>query len=74
MHNNLPTYISTVCSLYEIEYPVFYLPYNTMYSIRHTFAEHSVWFCLINLLNSDTRSATIMERVDTDQFLRCKFY
>ena len=49
-HNNLPAYFSTmkptlptVCSRYEIRSLVFYLPY-----IRHTFAEHSVWFCLIN--------------------------
>ena len=41
--------------------------------IRHTFAEHSVRFCLINLLNKDTRSATIMDRVDTDPFLSFKF-
>ena len=76
MHNNLPAYFSTlkptvptVCSRYEIRAPVFHLPY-----IRHTFAEHSVWFCLINLLNKDTRSATIMDRVDTDPFLSFKFY
>ena len=79
MHNNLLAYFSTmkttvptVCSRYEIIiiiYPVFHLPY-----IRHTFAEHSVRFCLINLLNKDTRSATIMDRVDTDPFLSFKFY
>ena len=52
MHNNLQAYFSTmkptlptVCSRYEIRTPVFHLPY-----IRHTFAEHSVRFCLINLL------------------------
>ena len=41
---------------------------------RHTFAGHSVWFCLINLLNMDTRYATIMGRVDTDPFISFKFY
>ena len=38
------------------------------------YTEHSVRFCLINLLNKDTRSATIMDRVDTDPFLSFKFY
>ena len=56
--------LPTVCSRYEIRTPVFHLPY-----IRHTFAEHSVRFCLNYLLNKDTRSATIMDRVDTDPFL-----
>ena len=51
--------VPTVCSRYEIRAPVFHLPY-----IRHTFAEHSVLFCLINLLNRDTRSATIKKRLD----------
>ena len=76
MNNNLPAYFSTmkpilptVCSRYEIRAPVFHLPY-----IRHTFAEHFVRFCLINLLNKDTRSATIMDRVNTDLFLIFKFY
>ena len=76
MHNNLSAYFSTmkpilptVCSRYEIRALVFHLPY-----IRHTFAEHSVRFCLINLLNKDTRSATIMDRVDTDPFLSFEFY
>ena len=44
--------VPAVCSRYEIRTPVFHLPY-----ILHTFAEHSVRFCLINLLNKDTRSA-----------------
>ena len=61
--------LPTVCSRYEIGAPVFHLPY-----IRYTFAEHSVRFCLINLLNKDTRSATIMDRVDTDPFLSFKLY
>ena len=76
MHNNLPAYFSTmkptlptVYSRYDIRAPVFHLSY-----IRHTFAEHSVRFCLINLLKKDTRSATIMERVDTYPFLSSKFY
>ena len=60
--------LPNVCSRYEIRAPVFHLPY-----IRHTFAEHSVRFCLINLLNKDTRSATIMDRVDTDPFLSFRF-
>ena len=52
MHNNLLAYFSTMkttvptaCSRYEIRAPVFHLPY-----IRHTFAEHSVRFCLIFFL------------------------
>ena len=78
MHNNLPAYFSTiglkailptVCSRYGIRAPVFHLPY-----IRHTFAEHSVRFCIINLLSKDTCSATIMDRVDTDPFLGYKVY
>ena len=76
MNNNLPAYFSTmkpilptVCSRHEIRAPVFHLPY-----IRHTFAEHSVRFCLSNLLNKDTRSATIVESVDKDPFLSFKFY
>ena len=76
MHKNLQAYFSTmkpilptVCSRYEIRAPVFHLPY-----ICHTFAEHSVRFCLINILIKDTHSAMIMERVDTDSFLSFKFY
>ena len=76
MHNNFPAYLSTmeptlptVCSRYEIRIPVFHLPY-----IRHTFAEHSVRIYLINLLNKDTCSPTIMERVDADPFLSFKLY
>ena len=42
--------------------------------IWHTFAEHSIRFCLINLLNKDTRSTMIMERVDTDSYPSFKFY
>ena len=61
--------VPTVCSRYEIRVPVFHPPY-----IRHTFAEHSVRFCLINLLNKDTCSATIMHRVETDPFLSFQFY
>ena len=76
MHNNLLAYFSTlkpilptVGSRYEIRAPMFHLPY-----IRHTFAEHSVRFCLINLLNKDTLFTMIMEKVDTDPFLSFKFY
>ena len=76
MHNDLPEYFSTmtptlptVCRRYEIRAPVFHLPV-----IRHTFAEHSIRFCLINLLNKDTRSTIIMERVDTDPYPIFKFY
>ena len=41
--------------------PMFHLP-----MIWHTFAKHSIRYCLINLLNKDTRSTLIMEGVDTD--------
>ena len=41
------------------------LQYIYLY-IRHIFAENSVRIFLINLLNKDTRSATITERMDTD--------
>ena len=65
MHNDLPLYFSamkptlpTMCRRYEIRAPMFHLP------ILHTFAEHSILYCLINLLNKDTRSTSIMERVD----------
>ena len=67
MHNDLPLYFSamkstlpTVCRRYEIRAPMNQLP-----MIRHTFAKHSFRYCLINLLNRDTRSTSIMERVDT---------
>ena len=76
MHNDLPLYFSamkptlpTVCRRYEIRTPMFHLP-----MIRHTFAEHSIRFCLINLLNKDTRYTSIMERVDTDPYYSFKFY
>ena len=55
--------LPTVCRRYEIRAPVFHLPV-----IRHTFAEHSIRFCFINLLNKDTRSIIIMERMDTDPY------
>ena len=76
MHNDLPEYFSTmkltlptVCRWYEIRAPVFHLPV-----IRHTFAEHSIRFFLINLLNKDTRFTIIMERVETDPYPSFKFY
>ena len=78
MHKYLPEYFSTmkptlvtVCRRYEIRAPVFHLPV-----IRHTFAEHSIRFCLINLLNKDTRarSSIIMEMVDTDPYHCFIFY
>ena len=76
MHNDLPEYFSTikptlptVCRRYEIRAPVFHLPV-----IRHTFAKRSIRFFLINLLNNDTRSTMIMERVDTDPYPSFKFY
>ena len=65
MHNDLPLYFSamkptlpTVCRRYEIRTPMFHLP-----MIRHTFSEHSIRFCLINLLNKDTRYTSIMEPI-----------
>ena len=61
--------LPTVCSRYEIRASLSNLLY-----MRHTFAEHFVRFCHINLLNKDARSATIMERVDIDSFLSFKFY
>ena len=63
-----PTF-PTVCRRYEIRAPVFHLPV-----IRHTFAKHSIRFCFISLLNKDTRSTMIMERVDTDPCPSVKFY
>ena len=76
MHIDLPLYFSamkptlpTVCRRYEIRTPMFHLP-----MIRHTFAEHSIRFCLINLLNKDTRYTSIMERMDTDPYHSFKFY
>ena len=76
MHNDLPEYFSTtkptlptVYRRYEIRAPVFHLPV-----IRHTFAEHSIRFCLINFLNKETHSTMIMERVDTDPCPSFKFY
>ena len=61
--------LPTVCRLYEIRAPVFHLPV-----IRHTFAEHSIRFCLINLLNKGIRSTIIIEKVDTDLYPSFKFY
>ena len=76
MHKDLPSYffymkptLPTMCRRYHIRAPMFHLP-----MIRHTSAEHSIRYCLINLLNKDTRSTSIMERVDTDPYHRFKFY
>ena len=75
MHNDLAEYFSTmkptlptVCRRYEIRAHVFHLPV-----IRHTFAERSIRFCFINLLNKDTRSTIIIERVDTDPYPSLNF-
>ena len=56
---------NSVCLLLldQIRAPMFHLP-----MIRHTFAEHSIRYCLINLLNKDTHSTSIMERGDTDPY------
>ena len=76
MHNDLPLYFSalkptlpTVCRRYEIGATMFHL-----LMIQHTFAEHSIRYCLINLLNKDTRSTSIMKSVDTDPYHSLKFY
>ena len=76
MHNDLPLHFSvmkptlpTMCRRYEIRTPMFHLP-----MIRHTFARHSIRYSLINLLNKDTRSTSIMERVDTNPYHSLKFY
>ena len=53
--------LPTVCKRYEIRAPMFHFPI-----IRHTFAEHSIRFCLINLLNKDTRYTSIIEILDSD--------
>ena len=75
MHNDLPLYFSamkptlpTVCRRYEIRAPLYHLP-----MIRHTFAEHSIQHCVINLLNKDTRSTSIMKRMDTNPYQSIKF-
>ena len=47
---------------------------SLVFPLHPSFAEHSVRFCLINLLNTDTRSATLLDRVDTDPFLSFKVY
>ena len=76
MHNDLLEYCSTmkptlptVCRRYEIRAPVFHLSVT-----RHTFAEHSIRFCLINFLIKDTRFTMITERVDTAPYPSFKFY
>ena len=60
--------LPTMCRRYDIRAPMFHLPL-----IRHTSAEHSIRYCLINLLNKDTRSTPIMERVDTDPYHKFNF-
>ena len=49
------------------------LPCSIFQNMLHTLAEHSVRFCLINLLNKDTSSTTIMERVHSDPFKALNF-
>ena len=61
--------LPTVCRRYDIKAPMLHLP-----MIRHTFAEHSIRFCRINLLNKDTRYTSILERVDTELYNSFKFY
>ena len=61
--------LPTVCRRNKIRAPMFHL-----LMIRHTFAKHPIRYCLINLLNKDTRSTLIMERVDTDPYHSFKFY
>ena len=70
MHNDLPLHFSvmkptlpTVCRRYEIRAPMFHL-----HMIRHTFAEHSIH------INKDTRSTSIMKRVNTDPYHSFKLY
>ena len=73
MHNDLPLHFSAMKPTnvwrYEIRAPMFHLP-----MILHTFAEHSIRYCLINLLNKDTRYTSIIEMVDTDPYHSFKFY
>ena len=61
--------LPTVCRLYEIRAPMLHLP-----MIRHTFEEHFIRYDLINLLNKDTRSTSIMEWVDADPYHSFTFY
>ena len=71
-------YFIVFCKLYpllrawfnnKLNSPVFHLPV-----IRHTFAEHSIRFCLIHLSSKATRSTIIMEMVDTDPYPSFKSY
>ena len=74
MHKNLPPYFAIMKPTLPTVGMKLEFPCSSIF--RHTLVEHFVWFCPIYLqvLNKDTRFATIIERVDTDSFRSFKFY
>ena len=76
MNNKLPEYYSfmkpvlpVVTEHYEIRNPSFHAS-----AIKHTFAECSLQYCLINPLNSENCFALLTDKVNTNSFHRFKVY
>ena len=63
MNNQLPIFFSSMtpqlpmtCTSYELRNPKSHLP-----TIKHTYAENSIRYCLIRQLNSEVTSASTVE-------------
>ena len=61
----MPT-LPVICNYYGVRNPKFHLP-----SIKHSFAEQQVQYCLIKLLNEDREAEEIIHNIQNQNF--CKF-
>ena len=55
-----------ICNYYGVRNPKFHLP-----SIKHSFAEQQVQYCLIKLLNEDREAEEIIHNIQNQNF--CNF-
>ena len=61
----MPT-LPVICNYYGVRNPKFHLP-----SIKHSFAEQQVQYCLIKLLNEDREAEEIIHNIQNQNF--CNF-
>ena len=58
--------LPVICNYYGVRNPNFHLP-----SIKHSFAEQQVQYCLIKLLNEDREAEEIIYNIQNQNF--CNF-
>ena len=64
--NHMMPTLPVICNYYGVRNPKFHLP-----SIKHSFAEQQVQYCLIKLLNEDREAEEIIHNIQNQNF--CNF-